>query len=148
MIGMTPIVQTTSRLMAGLMFTFGVYIVVHGHLTPGGGFAGGVVIAGAFILGVLAYGAPKSRSETAKTRSSRVESLAIVSFWVIGLLGLALGAFYFENVLGTGERFELPSAGLIPFSNLAVGLEVAAALACIYLALMLTRGASEEEEQA
>jgi multisubunit Na+/H+ antiporter MnhB subunit len=54
--GMTVIVKKTTQLLAGLIFMYGIYIIVHGHLTPGGGFAGGVIIAGAFILVILAFG--------------------------------------------------------------------------------------------
>ncbi|HRR94271.1 MAG TPA: MnhB domain-containing protein, partial [Bacteroidales bacterium] len=54
--GMTLIVKETTRLLAGLIFLYGIYIIIHGHLTPGGGFAGGVVVAGSFILLILAYG--------------------------------------------------------------------------------------------
>ena len=48
--------QTASRFLAPILFLFGVYIFTHGHLTPGGGFQGGVVIAAAVVLGI--FGAP------------------------------------------------------------------------------------------
>jgi len=48
--GMTIIVKKITQLMAGLVFLYGIYIIVHGHLTPGGGFAGGTIMAGSFIL--------------------------------------------------------------------------------------------------
>ena len=54
--GMTVIVKKTTQLIAGLVFLYGIYVIIHGHLTPGGGFAGGVIIAGSFILLILAYG--------------------------------------------------------------------------------------------
>ena len=41
--GMTVIVKKTTQLIAGMIFLYGIYIIVHGHLTPGGGFAGGVI---------------------------------------------------------------------------------------------------------
>ena len=54
--GMSIIVKKVTQLVAGLIFTYGIYIILHGHLTPGGGFAGGAIIAGAFILLILAFG--------------------------------------------------------------------------------------------
>jgi multicomponent Na+:H+ antiporter subunit B len=54
--GMTIIVKKTTQLIAGLVFLYGIYIIIHGHLTPGGGFAGGVVLAGSLILQILAFG--------------------------------------------------------------------------------------------
>ncbi|MEE9191863.1 MAG: MnhB domain-containing protein, partial [Candidatus Aerophobetes bacterium] len=54
--GMTLIVKTVVKFLAPIVILFGVYIILHGHLTPGGGFPGGVVVASAFILLTLAYG--------------------------------------------------------------------------------------------
>ncbi|MBU3958757.1 MAG: hypothetical protein KKE91_02725, partial [Candidatus Omnitrophica bacterium] len=54
--GMTLIVKTITRLTVGLILLYGIYIVLHGHLTPGGGFAGGVIIALSFVHLMLAFG--------------------------------------------------------------------------------------------
>ena len=54
--GMTPIVQAVSGWVKGFILVFGIYLVLYGHLTPGGGFGGGVVLAMAFVLLVLAFG--------------------------------------------------------------------------------------------
>lgn len=139
MTGMTSIVKTIARLLEGLMFVYGMYVILHGHLTPGGGFAGGVIIAGAFVLHVLANGSPQEALEARKAAASGTESAGIFSFWVVALIGLLAGAWWFQNVLGPGTPFTLPSAGLIPVSNLAIGIEVAAALVCIYVALLIVR---------
>ncbi len=137
--GMTSIVRTVARLVAGFMFVYGAYVVIHGHLTPGGGFAGGVVIAGAFVLHVLANGLSHEAGKKKKDAASRTEAGAIFAFWTIALLGILAASFWFQNYLGKGEPFELASGGLIPASNIAIGVEVAAALVCIYVALLLVR---------
>lgn len=54
--GMSLIVKTVTRLTVGLILLFGIYIVAHGHVSPGGGFAGGVIIALSFINIILAFG--------------------------------------------------------------------------------------------
>jgi len=54
--GMSLIVKTITRLTVGIMLLYGIYIISHGHLTPGGGFAGGVIIALSFVNLMLAYG--------------------------------------------------------------------------------------------
>jgi len=54
--GMTVIVKTVSSWVKVLIFLFGIYIVLFGHLTPGGGFAGGVILACSYVLLLLAYG--------------------------------------------------------------------------------------------
>lgn len=139
--GMTPIVKTVTRGLAGAIFLYGIYIVLHGHLTPGGGFAGGVVLSAAFILVFLAKGAPQAVSQAKKWRSSVAESLGIFAFWTLALVGLICGTFFFYNFLAKGKPFLLLSAGFIPLNNIAIGLEVAGALFAIFVALaVLTAG--------
>ena len=53
---MTIIVKKISQIICPVIFIFGLYIIVHGHLSPGGGFSGGVILAGAFILQILSKG--------------------------------------------------------------------------------------------
>ena len=91
--GMTPIVKTVTRGMAGMIFLYGIYIILHGHLTPGGGFAGGVMVAAAFVLIVLANGSQDVVSEAKKRRSSVAESLGIFAFWGLAMMGLIGGTF-------------------------------------------------------
>lgn len=133
--GMTLIVRSICRLIAGLIFLYGIYIVAHGHLTPGGGFAGGVIIAGAFVLLVLALGSDETSSEIRKWRSSVGESLGILAFWLLALLGFLWVKVFFFNFLGKGRPFHLFSAGIIPLCNLGIGVEVASALFAIFLVL-------------
>lgn len=140
--GMTIIVKRISQLMTPSIFLLGIYIVLHGHLTPGGGFAGGVLIAGAFVLMILAYGSDDVKSEVQKWRASFSESLGIFLFWFLALLGLIQGSYFFINLIAKtnpGKPFTLFSAGIIPLSNIAIGIEVAAALFAIFITLAVLR---------
>lgn len=142
--GMTNIVKTTTRFMSGVVFLFGVYLVTHGHLTPGGGFAGGTVMAGAFILLVLAFGDNIMHLRKTKEGSTVLENLAILMFLLFAALGMLLGArIFFANFLNIGVAGNLISAGTIPLFNVFVGIEVAAALFTIFLAFVIFK----EEEQ-
>jgi multisubunit Na+/H+ antiporter MnhB subunit len=142
--GMTPIVKTVARGMAGMIFLYGIYIVLHGHLTPGGGFAGGVVLSASFILVFLAKGAPQAVSEVKKWRSSVAESLGIFAFWTLAVIGLIGGTFFFHNFLTNGKPFRLLSAGFIPLNNIAIGVEVGGALFAVFVTLaVLTAGGKE-----
>ena len=67
--GMSVIVRMVTRLTAWVIFLYGIHIVLNGHLTPGGGFAGGVIIALAFVHSVLAFGKDES-SKVATARDS------------------------------------------------------------------------------
>ncbi|MFH1039178.1 MAG: MnhB domain-containing protein [PVC group bacterium] len=136
--GMTLIVKTITRLTVGLILLFGIYIVLHGHLSPGGGFAGGVIIALSFIHLMLAFGKSYALKKMSQSASSFLESLGAMLFLSIALLGF-LGGCFFLNFLGQGEHFHLFSAGTIPLSNIAVSLKVGAGLFAVFAVLVLFR---------
>ncbi len=139
--GMSLIVQTVARLLAGMLFLFGTYIVLHGHLTPGGGFAGGVLIAAAFILVSLAFGSVEQTERNSYTLSSVVESLGGVLFVSLALAGYAAGTFFFQGAAayGTGTPLRLISGGIILPANIAIGIKVGAGLFAVFLALGASR---------
>lgn len=143
--GMTLIVKTITRLIVGLIFLYGIYIVFHGHLTPGGGFAGGIIIAGAFILLVLAEGSEELSTEVKKWRASLFESLGIFIFWFLAMLGVFAGTFFFLNLLPKGRPLELLSAGIILPCNIGIGIEVGAALFAIFITLAVLKGKGDKE---
>jgi multisubunit Na+/H+ antiporter MnhB subunit len=139
--GMTIIVKKVTQMICGVIFLYGIYIIVHGHLTPGGGFAGGTIISGSFILLILAFGSEFLALKKEETGSSILESSAILVFLIIAVLGMVIGGVgvFFVNFLPKGTVGQLISAGFIPLFNIAVGMEVAAALLTIFLALLIYR---------
>ena len=143
--GLTPIVKKVAQLMSGIICIYGIYIVVHGHLTPGGAFAGGIILAGAFILLILAFGSEVIKLRKEETGSSLSESVALLATLILASVGLLIGSkIFFHNYLPTGQIGQLPSAGMIPVYNILIGIEVAAAIITIFLALIIFK---EEEEQ-
>jgi multicomponent Na+:H+ antiporter subunit B len=110
--------------LAGPVLVFGIYVITHGHLTPGGGFQGGVVAMTAILLVYLAG---------TNLRGSRISPLGAVElgegvgaggFALIGLGGLILAGVFLENFLPSGTPGNLISGGVIPLLNVSVGLEV------------------------
>jgi len=142
--GMTLIVKTITRLIVGLTFLYGVYVVLHGHLTPGGGFAGGVIVAGAFVLLILAEGLEELQAEIKKWRASLWESTGIFIFWLLAMLGLLGGTYFFLNLLSKGKPMHIFSAGIIPLCNIGIGIEVGAALFGIFITLAVLKIGSEK----
>jgi len=143
--GMTLIVKKTTQLMVGMIFMYGIYVVVHGHLTPGGGFAGGVVIAGSLILITLAYGSDFLMLMKEESESTLVENLAIIMVILLAAGGFLFGTrIFFKNFLPKGEVGELISAGVIPLYNIFIGAEVAASIFVIFLALIIFKEESSE----
>ncbi|MEA3499487.1 MAG: hydrogen gas-evolving membrane-bound hydrogenase subunit E [Candidatus Marinimicrobia bacterium] len=128
------ILFTGCRFLFPPILLFGAYIFIHGHLTPGGGFQGGAIIASAFVLMYLGCHDKKKINETGSIIS---ESLGGLVFVVIGLIGLAVGAHYFlNNFLPKGEFNTLLSAGIIPIIYIAIGFKVGAELSKIIDLLM------------
>ena len=137
--------KKVSQLVAGLIFMYGIYIVLHGHLTPGGGFAGGAIIAGAFILLILSFGSSALSLKKEVAGSSNTESLAILLVVVLAIMSLLLGTkVFFSNFLPKGEAGSLLSAGVIPLYNIFIGIEVAGAILTIFLALVIFKEESSK----
>lgn len=136
---MSEIVRTVARIFTPLIIVFGIYITFHGHLTPGGGFAGGIIVAGAIILLVLAYGGERERLARETRTTSILESSGILLFWFVAVFGLMIGGIFFLNIMGKGIPFTIFSAGIIPVCNVAIAIEVGGAISTILLALVLFR---------
>ena len=123
---------TGTRLLFPALLMLGVYVVVHGHLSPGGGFQGGVIIATAFFLRMLAD--PRFRLDHAWVQ--RLESLSGSSFVLVGLAGLALAstASFLGNFLPhpVASMGLLVSAGVIPIIYILVGVKVGAEVGAIF----------------
>jgi multicomponent Na+:H+ antiporter subunit B len=143
--GMTLIVKTVTRLTVWLILLYGIYIITHGHLSPGGGFAGGVIIALSFIHLILAYGKEAVLTTLSEDRIRFWESTGALAFLTIALVGLT-GGYFFWNFLPVGMPFDLLSAGTIPLSNIAISFKVWAGLLAIFIAVVLVRIEDEEKE--
>lgn len=137
--GMTIIVKTVSSWVKAFIFLFGIYIIITGHLTPGGGFAGGVIIAASYVLLMLAFGRKFVEKNLSLPAASRLDCLGALLFALIAVLGLVFGGAFFVNFLYQkylpGAALHLISAGTIPLSNIAIGLKVGASLFLVILVL-------------
>ena len=119
------ILLTSADLLFPLLLVVGFYIILHGHLTPGGGFQGGVILATAFFIPLLA----RPSSPVHHAGLSLIEGVSGAAFIVIGILSLAMGQAFLQPMLGKGVVGEVLSAGTLPLLYLAVGLKVGAELA-------------------
>lgn len=159
MMRMSPVVRTITKIAFGPMFIFGAYIILHGHLTPGGGFQGGALIASVLALYFVAFGEEKWK----KKLMAALESVGLLTFASAGFLGLTAGYFFFNFLAGSDIPFfnqEVPtmegflhpnwaplfSAGTVSVMNLAVGLEVVVGLTLVILAMGLFAFSNKEVE--
>lgn len=144
--GMSSIVQVVTGIMAGMLLLYGGYIISHGHLTPGGGFAGGVLVAAALILVSLAFGSVEQVERKGYILSSAFESSSGVGFLALALAGYFAADIFFRNagVFFLGKPLELVSGGIIPLANIAIGVKVGAGLFAIFLAFGASRFVMKE----
>ncbi|MFQ3620446.1 MAG: MnhB domain-containing protein [Spirochaetales bacterium] len=131
----TDILDVVSRKLSPFIILFGIYLVTFGHISPGGGFQGGVALASGLLLILLAQG-PKTLSLYFPLQGvSLLEVLGFGIFLLAGLLGLGLGTGFLSPFL--------PSPGTIFTLNLIIGAKVGAGITLICWSLFQQR---EDEE--
>lgn len=145
---MSKIVRTCADLMYPFVMIFGWYVIMHGHLTPGGGFQGGAVVATGGALIIVAYSYQEITTTLKKGVLMVQESTGLLLFIGAGLGGMLIGfPFFFNWLANSGSLFgmsvpygpnpgELNTAGFLPLMNIAVGVEVWGGLTMVILYLL------------
>lgn len=143
---MSKIVRTISNLLIPFILIFGIYVIMHGHLTPGGGFQGGAVFASGAALLIVAFGSYNIQKKLREHQLSILESSGAVLFIGLAFGGIAIVFFYnflvgspiFGHIPPSGSNpGDMWTGGVIPLMNLAVGLKVIAGLSVIVLVMAL-----------
>ncbi|MEA2053601.1 MAG: MnhB domain-containing protein [Candidatus Thermoplasmatota archaeon] len=146
--GLSPIVKVISGLMFPFITIFSFYVIMHGHLTPGGGFQGGAIGASAVAMLIVAFGARNVEKKAREENFSMFESIGGLVFVIVALLGFILAATFMANFLvgeiifGKIPQFGsnpgiLNSGGVLPILNFAVGMKVIGGLSAIILVMAL-----------
>jgi multicomponent Na+:H+ antiporter subunit B len=157
---MSKIVKTITGLALPFVLIFGLYVIAHGHLTPGGGFQGGAVVASGLAMIIVAYGSAWTMKKVKEKHLSILESLGAIGFIGLGFFGLVFGANYFFNnflansdyIFGTTVNYgqtaaNITTAGVLPLMNFAVGLKVIAGLFAIVLVMAYAISSKEGLEE-
>ena len=130
--------------MLPFALTYLLYIILHGHLSPGGGFQGGVLMVALIALVYMGHGYQVTIDAFSYHILHTSEGLASIFYVALGLLGVAMGAQFAQNVLYThGAIGDLYSSGTIFWMNVTVGIKVLTGVGSIAL-LML--GVANEKE--
>lgn len=125
---------------------FGIYVVTHGQLTPGGGFQGGAIVATGILLLYLVAGYNRFRRVAPRDGAEALEALGTGGYAVVGILGLILGEVFLQNFLPLGEFRKLLSGGTIPLISFLVGCAVAGGFAVLYLEFLEVAVETTQEE--
>jgi len=153
--GMSPIVQTIAGILFPIVLIFSFYVIMHGHLTPGGGFQGGAIGASAVAMLIVAFGAKKINDMVSEEGVSSFESIGGLVFVIVAILGLFMATTFLSNFLVGDTIFGkippfgsnagiLNSGGILPLLNIAVGMKVIGGLSAVVLVMAL---ATKEEEK-
>jgi multicomponent Na+:H+ antiporter subunit B len=128
--------RALGAVLVGPVLLLGIYVVVHGALTPGGGFQGGVILAGALLL-VYAAGQVVAVQRVRPVSLVEVaDALGAAAYVLVAVAGLVFGVAVMDNVLGFGTEGSLLSGGIVPVLSIAVGVEVTAAITLILTELV------------
>jgi multicomponent Na+:H+ antiporter subunit B len=130
------LLRVAGSLLVGPVIVLGVYVVVHGHLSPGGGFQGGVMLAAALLL-VYAAGQVLALERVEPTALVEVaDASGALAYALVAVGGLVFAGSALFNFLPFGTTGQLASAGTIPVLSTAVGVEVTGAVALILTELL------------
>jgi len=128
----SEILNTASQVLVPIMLLFGAYVFINGHLSPGGGFQGGAIIASGLVLMFIA----QPKKEMGHKMINIIESVSGVSFVLLGVAGVLFASGFLDNkILSLGKFGTLFSAGIIPIIYIFVGLKVGSELTGIALSL-------------
>ncbi|MEM1513290.1 MAG: MnhB domain-containing protein [Candidatus Thermoplasmatota archaeon] len=150
---MSVIVKTIASILFPIAMIFSFYVIMHGHLTPGGGFQGGAIGASAIALLVVAFGVRYVEKRGSEEKISSFESIGGIIFVFVALLGIFVSMSFLTNFLVGKEIFgkipswgeaPLNSGGILPILNIAVGMKVIGGLASV---LMIIAFAAKEVEE-
>lgn len=118
---------------APLILVFGIYVVLHATVTPGGGFQGGAIAASGLALGFVAGGYHAWRRLARSPVLAAMEAAGALLFIGSGLAVMAVGGAFMENRLPLGKAGDILSGGIMVAENLGVGLAVCAAFLMLFL---------------
>jgi multicomponent Na+:H+ antiporter subunit B len=124
------------RVFATMLFLFGIYTVLHGTVTPGGGFQGGVLAASSFILLYLGESYVPWRRMLPSPVLVALEGFGALAYVLCAAIPLAFGYAALQNVLPLGTWKDLYSGGLMVIVNIAVGLTVLGSFGALLVEFM------------
>lgn len=126
------ILQGVAFVLCPIIFIFGIYIILNGHLSPGGGFSGGSIMGAGLILYVAAFGFNKTQRFFDEHIYKIAKITALCMYGLIGTYFYMTGANGIENHIPLGIPGHILSSGIILPINICVGLEVACTMYAFY----------------
>ncbi len=136
--GLSSLAKGGMNTLTPFMILLGFYIIFHGHISPGGGFQGGVILASWAILATLIYGVEVEENVMSVFAKMLAESSGVILFVAVAAVSFLVGREFLSNLaagFGGGSPGDVFSAGGIPYLNLAIGIKVGAGLAVMFVTM-------------
>lgn len=144
------IVKTLARVLVPFIVAYALYVVMHGHYSPGGGFQGGVILAASFVLLGITHGLEQMRRRMSEKTAGVISVMGVLIYGGIGVLCVILGGNYLDygalSKIIPVSRSEARSLGIL-------GVEIGVALAvmavmCILFFSIFTVDESEDSNRS
>ncbi|MFO8191857.1 MAG: MnhB domain-containing protein [Bacillota bacterium] len=129
------IVRLTSRLVVPFIQLYGIYVIVHGHLSPGGGFSGGAIFGASLVLIAVSFNLEAGAKQVSPQSASILESGGALGFALTGLAAVVMGGSYLANRAAgfpIGVTGDLFSSGAIFIITLFLGAKVASTIVTLF----------------
>lgn len=136
----SKIVKVFTRKLFPFILLYGCYLISHGHLSPGGGFQGGVIFGSAIILLGLVEGVRVTERRFRENFLSLVKNIGMLLFTFIGITSMLLGYSFLTDFLFRGAVGAVPSSGMIFFLNIIIGFMVGTGIAVIFYRMVRHKG--------
>ncbi len=127
-----PILQGTAFILCPIIFIFGIYVILNGHLSPGGGFSGGAILGAGLILYTSAFGFKRTQRFFNEHIYKIAKITALCMYGIIGSYFYIMGANGLENHIPLGTPGHILSGGIILPIDICVGIEVACTMYAFY----------------
>jgi multicomponent Na+:H+ antiporter subunit B len=142
------IVKAVARLLVPFIMVYALYVVMHGHYSPGGGFQGGVILAAGFVLLSISHGLEKTRRRMSEKVAGVIGSIGVLIYGGIGVLCLILGGNYLDysklsKILHVTQA-EARSLGILGV-EIGVALAVMAVMCVVFFAIFTVEESTEDD---
>ncbi len=142
------IIQTISRLLIPPIQLYALYVIAHGHYSPGGGFQGGCILGASFILMVIAYDIKETKRMISEKVNTIFISLGVIIYSGVGAICLILGANYLDyGILNKIFSVSPAKARALGTFGVEIGVGITVMAVMVSIFLNLVSGGEHEEAQ-
>ncbi|HUT70187.1 MAG TPA: Na(+)/H(+) antiporter subunit B [Desulfatiglandales bacterium] len=142
------IIRTVARMLIPFIQLYALYVIMHGHHSPGGGFQGGVILGASFILYLLTHGLEEAKTRMSEMKAGLFSSFGLLIYSGIGLLCLVLGGNYLDyGRLSTVLRVVPAQARSLGILGVEIGVGIAVMAVMFSVFFDISTGGELQDDQ-